>query len=181
MRPKLRLLGTTTLGLAAALLFTPPATALDPRQPAGSYLRTAFTVEDGLPSNVVNDIVQTRDGFLMVGTARGLVRFDGRHFASVHLSPDPTRELIVQSLAESPNGDLWVGTRFGVSRISAAAVHRFGTLPATNYHLGRAAGDSVACLRVPERNGLGWNRKWVIPLRRPQLHPARPAPTDLQN
>jgi signal transduction histidine kinase/ligand-binding sensor domain-containing protein len=112
-------------------------------------------VEDGLPSNVVNDIVQTRDGFLMVGTARGLVRFDGRHFASVHLSPDPTRDLIVQSLAESLNGDLWVGTRFGVSRIPAAVVHRFGTLPATNYHLGRAAGDSVACLRVA-RNGTVW-------------------------
>jgi Two component regulator propeller len=57
--------------------------ALDPTQPAGSYIRTAFTVEDGLPSNVVNAIVQTRNGFLWIGTDAGLARFDGRHFTMI--------------------------------------------------------------------------------------------------
>jgi ligand-binding sensor domain-containing protein len=56
----------------------------------------------------------------MVGTAQGLVRFDGRHFVVITLLPDPTREVVVQSLAEAPNGDLWVGTEFGISRIPGA-------------------------------------------------------------
>jgi ligand-binding sensor domain-containing protein len=118
MRLKFRSPSTTIFGVAALTILTRPADALDTRQPAGSYLRTAVTVEG--PSNVVNDVLQTWDGFLMVGTAQGLVRFDGRHFVVITLLPDPTREVVVQSLAEAPNGDLWVGTEFGISRIPGA-------------------------------------------------------------
>jgi ligand-binding sensor domain-containing protein len=32
---------------------------------------------DGLPSDSVTAIIQSRDGFLWVGTGSGLVRFDG--------------------------------------------------------------------------------------------------------
>ncbi len=38
--------------------------ALDPGQPAGSYLRKYLTMEDGLPSNDVHALVQTENGFL---------------------------------------------------------------------------------------------------------------------
>ena len=51
------------------------ALALDLKSLTSDYIRTDFTVEDGLPSNVVNAIVQTRNGFLWVGTDAGLVRF----------------------------------------------------------------------------------------------------------
>src|SRR5258708_1658324 len=78
------------------------AVALDPHRPASNYLRTTFTIEDGLPSNIVNDIVQTRDGFLWIGTPTGLVRFDGRHFKSIELQGSPTRQKIVRTLAEGP-------------------------------------------------------------------------------
>ncbi len=44
------------------------------------YVRANFTVEDGLSSNIVNAVLQTRDGFLWAGTAGGLVRFDGIDF-----------------------------------------------------------------------------------------------------
>ena len=44
---------------------------------AAGYLRRTFTTEDGLPSNVVNDVLQTQDGFLIVGAANGLVRVVG--------------------------------------------------------------------------------------------------------
>ena len=33
--------------------------------------------EDGLPQNSVTALVQTRDGYLWVGTFNGLARFDG--------------------------------------------------------------------------------------------------------
>jgi hypothetical protein len=42
---------------------------LDPPEPASGYVIKNFTVEDGLLSNEVNVILQTRDGFLWIGTA----------------------------------------------------------------------------------------------------------------
>src|SRR5712671_2139964 len=96
-----------SIGLCAVALLatTRPVIALDPRQPAADYLRQTFTTEDGLPSNVVNDVLQTRDGFLIVGAPNGVFRFDGHRFAE--MNSDPPQEMIVHSLAEGPDGDLW--------------------------------------------------------------------------
>ena len=52
------------------------------------YLRTDFTVENGLPNNVVNAIVQTQNGLLWVGTDSGLASFDGRDFGSINLQTE---------------------------------------------------------------------------------------------
>ena len=70
----LRLVATTTKvsglsGTAVALLllvaaFAGQGFALDPTRPFSGYLRTRFTTEDGLPSSVVHEIVQSQDGFL---------------------------------------------------------------------------------------------------------------------
>ena len=68
----------------AALAATRSAIAVDPRKPAADYLRQTFTTEDGLPLDVVNDVLQTRDGFLIVGTANGVARFDGHRFAEMN-------------------------------------------------------------------------------------------------
>jgi Two component regulator propeller len=59
--------------------------ALDPSQPASSYLRKNFTIEDGLPANEVHAILQTQNGFLWVGTEAGLARFDGRRFTPINI------------------------------------------------------------------------------------------------
>jgi Two component regulator propeller len=45
--------------------------AIETQNPS-DYIRTDFTVEDGLPDNVVDAIVQTQDGVLWVGTQSGL-------------------------------------------------------------------------------------------------------------
>jgi ligand-binding sensor domain-containing protein len=44
------------------------------------YIRTDFTVDDGLPDNTVNAVTQTDNGLLWVGTESGLASFDGRTF-----------------------------------------------------------------------------------------------------
>jgi ligand-binding sensor domain-containing protein len=142
------------MGLCAVALLaaTRPAIVLGPRQPAANYLRHTFTTEDGLPSNVVNDVLQTGDGFLIVGAAPGLFRFDGHHFAE--MSSDPPQDIIVHSLAEGPDGDVWVATRFGVYRLPHAEIdQRRQTLSV--YHLGEGAADSVRCLRFT-RAGTLW-------------------------
>ena len=57
------------------MCFVCQALALDPQ--AGGYLRTDFTVEQGLPDDEVNAIAQTPNGFLWVGTGADC-RFDER-------------------------------------------------------------------------------------------------------
>ena len=68
------------------------ALALDLTQSA--YIGKNFTVEDGLLSNDVNVILQTRDGFLWIGTAEGLLRFDGRHFTPIKFLPQDSPILV---------------------------------------------------------------------------------------
>ena len=143
----------------ALLATTRPAIALDPKRPAADYLRQTFTTADGLPSNVLHDVLQTRDGFLIVGAAPGLFRFDGHRFAE--MNSDPPKEVIVLSLAEGPDGDLWVATPLGVYRFPHAEIdQRRQTLSV--YHLGQGEADYVRCLRFTHagvlwagtRNGL---------------------------
>jgi hypothetical protein len=70
------------VGLSIVLaIASEPGRAVDPDQPATSYLRTTFTVEDGLSSNVVNASVSEEFGCLLparrpldLGAARGITR-----------------------------------------------------------------------------------------------------------
>ena len=74
---------------------------------------TRYTIEEGLSDNLINCVLQTRDGFLWVATMNGLNRFDGTHFKifqhdfsdSLSLS-----ENYIMSLCEDSKGNLWVGT-----------------------------------------------------------------------
>jgi hypothetical protein len=44
------------------------------------YFTRTWQVEQGLPQNKVTAVVQTRDGYLWIGTYNGLARFDGVRF-----------------------------------------------------------------------------------------------------
>lgn len=146
VRRQLRLASALALLAAAAS----PGLALDPQSPASSYRRTAFTTEDGLGANVINDILQARDGFLWIATYAGLTRFDGQNFTQVH-------KLIVNvhSMAEGPDGDLWLGTPAGVFRISPRVLEQPGDPRVTVYHLGPGGDDAVSRLRFG-RDGTLW-------------------------
>src|SRR5580704_19639908 len=145
-----------TIGLSIVLILaTKSARAVDPRQPAASYIRTTFSVEDGLSSNVVNAIVQTRNGFLWIGTDAGLNRFDGRHFTPIYFrGPKSTPQGIVSSLAEGPDGDLWVGTNAGLVRIARPALDGFDRSLSTFYHPGPGISDEITCLHFTRDNAL---------------------------
>jgi signal transduction histidine kinase/ligand-binding sensor domain-containing protein len=47
------------------------------------YLRTSWHTEDGLPDGNITAIAQTPDGYLWLGTFRGLARFDGARFVAI--------------------------------------------------------------------------------------------------
>ena len=85
---------------------------------APAYLRqysvTQWGHRDGLPSSTIYAIAQTKDGYLWLGTADGLIRFDGIHFLQVPLAPDGRTAFgQIKALAASEDGTLWIGTENG--------------------------------------------------------------------
>jgi signal transduction histidine kinase/ligand-binding sensor domain-containing protein len=150
-------LSKAAVGLFLVLTLHPrPARAADLNQAAASYVQTTFTVEDGLSSNVVNAIVQTRNGFLWIGTDAGLNRFDGRHFTPIDFrGPSSTPQGIVSALAEGPDGDLWIGTSAGLARIGRAALDRFDRSLSIFYHPGPGLSDEITWLHCT-RDGVMW-------------------------
>ena len=71
-----------------------------------------WTKQEGLPDNLVTAVLQSRDGYLWVGTSGGLARFDGVRFVPVFPVFDKTNKTIrVVALCEDSIGRLWVGTQ----------------------------------------------------------------------
>lgn len=108
---------------------------------ASAFLIDTWQTPQGLPENLVDCILQTRDGYLWVGTYGGLARFDGTRFVTfgVHNSKG-FRHNRITSLLEDRQGDLWVGSDGG---------------GVTHYHEGRfvnygvqdgLVSDSVRCI-----------------------------------
>src|ERR1051326_4420182 len=78
------------------------------------YATHNWQVQDGLPHNSIQAIAQTRDGYLWLGTPRGLARFDGDHFTvfdenSVGILKSPS----ITALCAAKDGTLWIGTHDG--------------------------------------------------------------------
>lgn len=87
-----------------------PIRAADP-----AYGITTWKSEQGLPQNRVDCLLQTRDGYMWIGTRSGLARFDGVRFT--HYNQASTPALVEDSckvLAEDAEGNLWIGTRTGI-------------------------------------------------------------------
>lgn len=82
---------------------------------------------DGLPSDSVTAIIQTRDGFLWVGTSAGLVRFDGIKFIGLRLAALSTNApVVVTALCEDSRGSLWIGTQQnGLFQLTQGSVRHY--------------------------------------------------------
>ena len=63
-----------------ALVFAAITSFCFPVAAAPNYFTRTWQVEQGLPQNKVTAVLQTRDGYLWVGTYNGLARFDGVRF-----------------------------------------------------------------------------------------------------
>lgn len=82
------------------------------------YTPRVYTKEQGLPENQVQCLLQGRDGYVWIGTRKGLARFDGLKFAVF----DRSNTSFIESddfrfLAEDVRGDLWASTRAALLQI----------------------------------------------------------------
>ncbi len=103
------------------LLAAVPALALNPAKSLLQYNCRVWTRQNGLPANGVKAIAQTRDGYLWLGTAQGLFRFDGVQFKLAEMPKSPFFWTAnITCLASSQSGGLW----FGLNRNSFAFYDR---------------------------------------------------------
>jgi ligand-binding sensor domain-containing protein/signal transduction histidine kinase len=91
------------------------AMALDPQRSLDHYGHQIWRTDSGLPQNTVHAILQTRDGYLWLGTDGGLVRFDGIDFLTFDAENTPQLESdTVYDLLEDASGTLWISTAAGL-------------------------------------------------------------------
>jgi ligand-binding sensor domain-containing protein len=75
-----------------------------------------ITEEEGLASNFVTSLYQSRNNKIWVGTEAGLTVIDGKDSKTI-LNKDITFD--IQSIIEDPIGFLWIGTQKGLIRINS--------------------------------------------------------------
>jgi len=98
----------TLIGIALAGLVT-DARALDPNRLPSQYVREQWTTETRFPGGAVNGIAQTADGYLFIGTDRGLMRFDGFNFRPVSFASITTASNVsILQLLTDGAGTLWI-------------------------------------------------------------------------
>ena len=71
-----------------------------------------FSKEDGLPSSVINDIVQSKDGNVWIATEKGICLKKGNQFSL--FTTDGLVSLQIRQLLFDHKGQLWAGTPAGL-------------------------------------------------------------------
>ena len=82
--------------------------AVDPSELEQGYAAILYDNSNGLPTNDANDIAQTEEGFIWIGSYGGLIRYDGNDFVKMN-GPDFPIASVKCLLVDSQNR-LWVGT-----------------------------------------------------------------------
>lgn len=98
---------------AVVLLEAAPLEASEPLKQLSSYFRDSWSTDEGLIDNYVQAIAQTDEGYLWVGTERGLARFDGVRFVAYPDLGSEMAEKGVGALHLGPSGTFWIGTDWG--------------------------------------------------------------------
>ncbi len=87
------------------------------RPPHSRFTTDRWTTENGLPANKVRSLLQSKDGYLWIGTVGGLARFDSLGFTLFTETNTPAlaeNGSIVRAMIEDRQGRLWLGTKRGL-------------------------------------------------------------------
>jgi signal transduction histidine kinase/ligand-binding sensor domain-containing protein/DNA-binding response OmpR family regulator len=125
-RPRVAVLKLALIASLWAMPWHGTAFGHDYSKAITQYARDVWQTEQGLPQNSVQAIVQTRDGYLWLGTQEGLVRFDGARFTVFDKRNTPAiRQNHISSLLEGRDGCLWIGTNGGLVRLKEGQFSSF--------------------------------------------------------
>lgn len=78
-----------------------------------NYAQIVYNDENGNTQNDANDVFQTSDGYIWIGSYQGLTRYDGKNFTlfnKLTYDPEKFNAMSVRALYEDDNGTLWIGS-----------------------------------------------------------------------
>ncbi len=103
---------------------TSSAVAVDPIGRSEGYMAVLYDNTNGLPTAEANDIAETSEGFLWIGSYSGLIRYDGNTFERI----DSTTGIAsVYSLFVDSHDRLWIGTNdSGVAVMEKGQIRMWG-------------------------------------------------------
>jgi ligand-binding sensor domain-containing protein/signal transduction histidine kinase len=162
---------TSLLKLFACLLIIYlPVFGLDPTIPINKYKHEVWSSREGLPQNSVKAIIQTRDGYLWLGTNNGLARFDGKTFTVFDNESSPSiNSTYINALLEDGEGALWIGTNNGLYKMRSKKF--------TYYHKREGLPVPIVRSLSLSRDGTIWIGTWgggVSTVRNGQISAFRP-------
>jgi len=134
--------------------------------------------EQGLPSHVVNDIVQDQHGFMWFATAKGLSRYDGYQLNTYPLDEGDQLD-VVSVLLMAADDTLWVGSKnkglfvkqhgtFSKLPLIASAGHTSSITSLTEDHMGRIWVGSKAGLFIADNatmtalEATAFDDQWIV-------------------
>jgi signal transduction histidine kinase/ligand-binding sensor domain-containing protein/CheY-like chemotaxis protein len=77
------------------------------------YFQTVGS-EESIPLGIITALAQDKQGFIWIGTQKGVVRYDGYHFRQFKFdnsNPESIGGDFISALWAAPDGTLWIGTR----------------------------------------------------------------------
>ncbi|MFV1884666.1 MAG: two-component regulator propeller domain-containing protein [Balneola sp.] len=76
------------------------------------YNIKTYSVNDGLPSSFVYDVLIDEKGFVWYATENGLIKFDGKKFENYD-SKHGLKDALIYDIHKDIGGDFWISTEFG--------------------------------------------------------------------
>ncbi|MFZ1978642.1 MAG: two-component regulator propeller domain-containing protein, partial [Bacteroidota bacterium] len=113
------------------------------------YILNQWTTTKGLPQNSVNAIAQDREGYLILGTFSGLVKFDGVKFAHIDVIDNKMLSNRILSLLFDDQQTLWIGSEGG-------GLARFRNDSIRNFTGADGLDDEVITALCADRSGRVW-------------------------
>jgi DNA-binding response OmpR family regulator/signal transduction histidine kinase len=117
-----------------AIAFTIEVTVADTADQADNYTLEHVSAKDGLPQKSIRAIAVDHDGFLWVGTEKGLSRYDGHQFIDFsEMTPDLPEDVMLGLQIDSKNR-LWTsGYTYPMRILNADRSEVFIPDPASNF------------------------------------------------
>ncbi|OFX87402.1 MAG: hypothetical protein A2W99_07110 [Bacteroidetes bacterium GWF2_33_16] len=106
---------------------------LDPNKAITQYRLRSWTIEDGLPSNAISHIIQSKNGYIWIATYGGVSKFDGVNFTNY--SSQNSKALLTEAakvICEDMEGVVWIGTQKGIVLFKDNKLYREKSLDTLN-------------------------------------------------
>jgi ligand-binding sensor domain-containing protein len=110
-----------------ALLAAAPVFCLDSNRALTQYMHRIWQSPQGLPPATIRSIFQSKEGYVWLGTDRGLVRFDGVRFTVMtDVTPAGSEEPRIRQVLETAPNDFWIATsNRGLLRLHDSVLTRY--------------------------------------------------------